>query len=613
MGRVNARASRLGGVAACALGLVTLEARAEDQSTAHSRSEPIVLFADVDDDDDDGVRDADAPRLRGRGAAGVLWLNDAVPHDAPSDSAVVRLVPSKGAGLVLPSMRRGQVGLQGLTAGTAHLAVGARMLDLYVLEVLALDARGERVDLARSHAAISRELPDFLADRGAPAMDPDALRWVLVGPAQAMPDSVALSARRPDGSELDQLGTIALGPLTCPAGVRAGLQCRATELVRATGDRIDRGHPESAARSLRAEVGGRIVLSVDGRKAASIRVGGPRRTALGAIERLRARLRIHVLRSAPGGMPSLGGDDAGALALAQAEIDAASGLWGQCGIHFGEPREAEIFVRDPPPSHLLTLGCELGLPASGGEIRFVVGGRRVRFVTRPGMTPTAVATELSGALTRLGFAAGVSPNPRTGVAATRTADLLVRLRDGALAQIEADGNVPISSDPTLGACLGEVDLADGLTHFADANAPAGTLEERTLIKAYADGDATTIDVFIVPAFTGSGRIGESFVDTEGASIQNVIVLDRAGVRAGARSAALAHEIGHVLLDMPGHPDDYGVDSSSALMDADATDPSIFGPRRLSVAECERAVRQSGAGAPIPLLTPWPMTSAVRKP
>lgn len=58
--------------------------------------------------------------------------------------------------------------------------------------------------------------------------------------------------------------------------------------------------------------------------------------------------------------------------------------------------------------------------------------------------------------------------------------------------------------------------------------------------------------------------------------------------------------------MPGHPDDYGVDSPSSLMDADAADPTIFGPRRLSVSECERALRQSGPSAPVPLLSAWPL-------
>ena len=111
---------------------------------------------------------------------------------------------------------------------------------------------------------------------------------------------------------------------------------------------------------------------------------------------------------------------------------------------------------------------------------------------------------------------------------------------------------------------------------------------------------------MIPNFAYTGRIGESFIYADGASVRNAVIVDRAGIRAGARSHTLAHEIGHILLDMPGHPDDYGVDMPSTLMDADAADATIFGPRRLSIAECERALRQSGPGAPAPLLTSWPL-------
>jgi hypothetical protein len=170
---------------------------------------------------------------------------------------------------------------------------------------------------------------------------------------------------------------------------------------------------------------------------------------------------------------------------------------------------------------------------------------------------------------------------------------------------EADASTPLSTDPTLGVCLGEVDLGNGLSHFVESDAAAGTLEERALVKAFDDGDPTTIEVFIVPSFDQSGRIGESFIDDDGAGIQNTVIIDRAALRAGPRSYALAHELGHILLDMPGHPDDYGVDQSSSLMDSDASDASVFGPRRLSLAECERVLRESGPGARVPLLAPWP--------
>jgi hypothetical protein len=140
---------------------------------------------------------------------------------------------------------------------------------------------------------------------------------------------------------------------------------------------------------------------------------------------------------------------------------------------------------------------------------------------------------------------------------------------------------------------------------------SGTLEERTLIKAYADRDPATIDVFVIPAFSSSGRVGESFLDGSGAAVHNTVLVDRAAILSGARSHVLAHELGHVLLDMPGHPDDYGVDQPTALMDSDATDPSIFGPRRLSVEECERAVRTRGPLSPWPLLEAWPLVTPAR--
>jgi hypothetical protein len=574
---------------------------------AESARESMLVFADVDDDDDDGRPDAAADRVSGPGASDVLWFGSRSVRAARLESPVARFVAGtkswSGGGL-----SPGRLGLQGLAAGRVEIELDSLQHTLSVIEVVALDGRDARVDLSRSHAAISRSLPSFLGgQRGVQVHDPDALRWVLAGPAEALPDEASLSSTRPDGTPLDRLERIELVPTPCPAGLPPSVGCRTTALIRATVDPIDRQHPESSARSLRGEVGGRMTLMVGALKAASIRVGGPRTTALGPIDRLRARVRMHVLRSSRAGMPAIGGDDAGARELARQEVDGASGLWGQCGIHFGVGAEIPVFVRDPPPPYLLAVGCELGMPASGGEVRFLAGGRRVRLTTRAGQAPAEVATQLARALTAAGFSASVSPNPLTGPSAQRTVDVLVRRADGSLADLHVDGAEPLSSDPSLQVCLGEVELADGLSHFSDADAPAGTIEERALVKAYDDGDPTTIDVFVVPSFAGAGRIGESFIDTPGSSIQNVLILDRAAIRSGARSFALAHELGHILLELPGHPDDFGVDLPSALMDADAADPSIFGPRRLSVAECERALRESGPTAPLPLLQPWPLT------
>jgi hypothetical protein len=584
-----------------------LISHAHGASAAVERPQRMTIFADVDDDDDDGRPDGTQDHVTGRASRDVTWLDGwsrTVPSFAsPHARLSVDGKPWSGGGKA-----RGRLGVQGTSAATVTLELGDAAVSLDIVEAFALDGAGARVDLAKSHAAISRRLPSFLgADALSDDPDPDAVRWLFVGPPLVLPEQVELVSVRPDGTRMDRLERVVAEPVACPVATAPSLACRATALIRATGDQVDRAHPESSARSLRAEVGGRIEVLASGRKVVSIRVGGPRATALGPIERLRARLRVHVLRGAKGGMPSVGGDDGGARALARLEVDVASGLWGQCGIHFGPPASLDVAVRDPPPSHLLAVGCDIGMPATGGEIRFVTAGHRIRVPTSPGRSPVDAARAVARAVEAQGLVAIVSVNARTGPSALRTADVLVRRPDGSPGEIEQDGVFPLSNDPSLSACLGEVDLADGLSHFSDADAAAGTVEERALVKAYEDGDPTSIDVFIVPAFSGAGRIGESFIDEPGSSIKNVVILDRAAIRAGARSFALAHELGHVLLDLPGHPDDFGVDRPSALMDADAADPSIFGPRRLSIEDCERALRQSGPGVAIPLLEPWPMT------
>ena len=235
-----------------------------------------------------------------------------------------------------------------------------------------------------------------------------------------------------------------------------------------------------------------------------------------------------------------------------------------------------------------------------------VDGRDVKVPILAGARPAGAARAVAAAVSAAGFLAAVSENPAIGAGASGSADVLVRRKSGAFATIDVPASGPISTDATLTACLGRVDLEDGLQHFGDVDAIAGTVEERALIKAFDDGDPSTIEIFLIPSFAGGGRIGESFISADGGSVRNVLIEDRAGIRAGRASFALAHELGHILLDDPGHPDDFGADTPTRLMDADAASSSAFGPRRLLVDECARAVRQSGPGAPVPLLRAWPL-------
>jgi len=376
--------------------------------------------------------------------------------------------------------------------------------------------------------------------------------------------------------------------------------------LRVVSDDIDRNHPLVKDRSVRADVGGTLIVSAGGRTFGSIRVGGPRMTPVGPIARLRGKLRIVIVRHRPKGAPPFGTDDEGANVLARRQLGLANALWGQCGINFGEESDADIRIVDPPPTYLLALGCDVGLPSSGGEIRVRIDGHDVRADLKPRMTPRSAARTVARAIEQAGFVARISENARIEPGADRTADVLVRRRDGQFVGIERPLDGRISTDATMTACIGGVDLSDGLDHFVDVDAPAGTVEERALVKAFDDGDPSTIKVFMIPAFAGGGRIGESFIYADRSSVRNVVIEDRAGVRADRASFALAHELGHILLDMPGHPDDYGVDLPTLLMDSDAADPSAFGPRRITIGECARAFRQSGPRAPVPLLSVWPL-------
>jgi hypothetical protein len=493
-----------------------------------------------------------------------------------------------------------KLSVQGLRAGRARLTVDGVAVSANVVELLPFDVRGP-VDLARSHASLSRVLPVELAGGRA---DEDALRWVVIGPNEALPRALDFDSLTPDGRVLDELRGVELNPVECPPGRGSELRCAETPLIRAVTDEVDRDHPAVRSRSVRAEIGGRIAVSIGGERVVSLRVGGPRVSAMGALGRYRAALRLHVVRAVPGGPWPIGRDATEARALVEAELTTAGAMWGQCGIHFGN--RAEIELVDPPGPHLLAVGCQDALPASGGQVRFRVNEQNVAYSTVAGQTPSEVATALARKLEDAGLRASVSGNARTALGALRTADVLVRNPDGTPARVTPQLSVPVSSDATLSVCIGEVDLTRGLSHFTDFDAMAGTVAERTLSKAFEDGDPATIEVFIIPRFARTGRIGESFIRTDGSSVRNAVILDRTGMQARTRSFALAHELGHIWLDVAGHPDDFGVDTTTELMDADASDDTIFGPRRLSVRDCERAIRQSGPRAAVPLLRDWPL-------
>ncbi len=589
---------------------VHAEAAVGGSSTVPPITERITLIADLDDDDADERPDAQGDVVNP--AARV----DAVTLEARFVGATFTPVRGREHARLLANGRllgwgeRLPAGaqLQGLSPGRAVLVArwpnGREVgVGVDVHAVGMRDGQKKAVDLAAAHASLQRTPPARidLDDVDQTIDDPDALRVVVSSPEGTSLGTIAVESVGPDGGSVDSIDDVRLARTSCASENGAELTCVASAPLRFVFDDVDRRHPLVNTRSIKAEVGGAIVVrDAKGKKLQAIRVAGPRQSPAGPIGRYRVAIRPIVMRLAPGGAPSVGGNDAGAVAAIRQELAVASATWGQCGITFGPTSQMDVKVVSPPPPYLVAIGDDVGLPASGGDVRLRVEGKPLTFTTKKGWSTRQAALELQRVAEKAGFKAALSENARISSGAAPSVDVALRRADGQLATAE----LVSSSDTTMSISVGAVDLSDGLQHFGDTDSVAGTLEERALVKSVDDGDPRTIEVIVVPFFGGGGRIGESFIGSDGSSMRNVVILDRAGVRARRTSLTLAHELGHVILDEPGHPDDYGIDTPTLLMDSDASDASPFGPRRLPVDDCARAVRQSGPGARIPLLTEW---------
>ena len=315
-----------------------------------------------------------------------------------------------------------------------------------------------------------------------------------------------------------------------------------------------------------------------------------------------ASLRVIVLRSYPGGPPVIGVDEMSALRIVREELAIASEIWLQCMITFGAPSETSVSIVDPPGPTLISVSDGDGLPARGGSVRFRVDGQNVGPIEiARDAKPEDTAVQIGQALHALGFAVNVTTNPPTVFGAGPSSDVLVRRGDGHFVRIEAIEGVPLSTDKQQLISIGSVDLGDGMEEFDNMTAQSGTLEERTLIKSLGDDDPSTIDLFIINRFTHGTRQGEAFIAASSGPITNSLVLDRNGLRQRQTAWTLAHELGHVLLNQPLHPDNVGADVPMLLMDSDNNRGTVNGPKRLLPNECLRVRYESEARAVPPLL------------
>ncbi len=604
-----------------------LQVTADDRDTPFSAEEGILLAADLDDEDEDGRLDAFQARPPTAG------LRQFQVH-APDASAV--LVRVKGPAQIFfrgrpvgralgyrfgpDEARVLRFALQGLdprhgASGSLRIAAGRRRLELplTVVRVRLLRGAHRPLDPRRDALGVSHRvthdasLPrDTSWDTVSP--DPENLRVEVFDPRRPEEASVVLRSLPAGASEPPAPRAVLEGlPLVGDPGGGTGARA---PWVRLVGDAVDAEAPGVSRQVLRVAL--RDVVEVvyrapGGPVRQRWRVGRPGHED-GPRAARRARLRIHVLRLTPGGPPVLGdGSEQSALRLARHQVAVASEVWLQCFLDFGPPERTEVRVVDPPPPALLAISDGLGLPAAGGGlVRFRAGGRPVGPIeTRPGELPVQLAARIAEALGRLGFRPRVTELPTTDGSNQHAADLYVRDARGRPVTLSAWGQWPLSTDARQRVQIGRVDLTDGLQQFDNANNAGGTLEERALLYGVIDDDPRTLDVVVVDRFTGGSRLGEAFIEMRGGPIVDAVVLDRNGVRTERAAWTLAHELGHVLLDHPLHPDQVGPDRPWLLMDADVSRAHVAGPKRLLPEECARFRARSGLRAVPPLVDRHP--------
>ena len=585
-------------------------------STARAQEAPVVLAVDRDDSDDDGTTDAEqAEHVPLQDMAEVV-----VPATFAKPVTVNVLgglrVFRQGKQVATPFVLKRSELPAPLQVQASEPSTGSRSLalllgqdqetvrkPLHAVELTFLDAQNRPMRPAQTGLAISQRVTRDASlprssEHGLTSRDPRNFRVQIV-------DSAAIGKRIE--AQLEALGeTGQLRQALALTLVREDTsQPFRSRFVRLVGDHVDRDARGVAGQALLVGLRDtvRIVYTTAGRRVEqAMRVSRPG-DETSAIAARQASLRIFVLRATRGGLPIIGTDDASALRLMRDEITSANEIWLQCSITFGAASEVPIEIVDPPESGFIAVANRDGLPARGGSIHLRIDGRVLMPIVVPaGSSATDTGLRIAEAVRAAGFDAQVTVNPKTVFGAAPGADVVVRRRNGQLALVDAPIGVPLTTDPQQRLELGVVDLGDGLEEFDNMTASSGTLEERTLVKTLADDDPSTVDLFIISRFTHGTRQGEAFIEASSGAIGNAVILDRTGLRHRETAWTMAHEIGHVLLNQPLHPDNVGRDRPWLLMDSDNNRGTVNGPKRLTPEECSQA--RDAAGAPLGVLKPY---------
>ena len=253
---------------------------------------------------------------------------------------------------------------------------------------------GRSVDMTRSHASLERTPP--VRVEGPPDAtydDPDALRVVMAlpddGPGLDGDREIGVESVNALGGRIDVLPRLALAPSSC-ARAYPGVRCWASAAAAPRRRRRRSQSPLVAERSIKAEVGGAIVLRDGGHKAQMVRVLGPRASPVGPIGRLRATLRPFVVRISPGGAPAIGGTDVGAVDRASERAGVRVGHLGPVRPHLRRLAHAR---REAGRSAAVASRCprrrSRGEPPAAGSFTCAPRARPSRSPRRPASPPIA--------------------------------------------------------------------------------------------------------------------------------------------------------------------------------------------------------------------------------
>ncbi len=469
-------------------------------------------------------------------------------------------------------------------------------------EIHVLDQNHQPLDPARFWASVAKitlPLPYSPADVKALLDGGDGTTLLVLYTGEGSP--VAQVAVLDEQGRKVEARDIPLVPVRCVGNEAKGRRCARSRTIRLESEPASRYQAFPTCKSdhcFSALLGGRLSIEV-GTTRQLIPIGGPREV-WAAAPRLRVQLRGRLVRETARGKVPWAASEGDALRLMAGALDDAERIWGQCGIGFGPRAERDLVVVDPPEIPHLTLGAGLGIAPPPGMIGFRAAGREVKVDQNGSYALRDLVSLLFSRATEQQVKLRVYRNPPSHQSLGPSYDLVFA------SGTEVTPLPAGAGDKGGGLLFTHVDLTDGLTHFSNSDSNVGSHEERVLLDHVLDRDPITVDVVVVPSFEPADRLGESFMVGEENRFANVIILSAEALAVSHRTHVLAHELGHVLMRQPGHPDVAGPDTPFHLMDADASDPSALGPRRLSAEDCRRVWSVSGPARRGGILVPWPL-------